>query len=205
MSYEAVYSVKTRKRCIALTFDVGWGNKVLTPVLDTLSAHRVNKATFFLSSTWVMQRPKLAQKVKASGYEIGSHGHLHENYTEHNNAWIKREVKKAEKIIHQVTDVKCRLIRTPNGDMDQRVIRLLGKLGYHTIHWKVDSMDWTNPGIRNIVRRSSTNVKSGDILLFHASDSARQTAKALPSILRRLKKQGFQFVTVSELLSMRIK
>ncbi|GMK41455.1 polysaccharide deacetylase PdaB family [Paenibacillus sp. CCS19] len=205
MSYEAVYNVKTRKKCIALTFDVGWGKKVLTPVLDTLSSHHVYKATFFLSSTWVKERPKLALKVKAKGYEIGSHGHLHENYTEHTNKWISREVKKAESIIKKVTGVKCRLIRTPNGDMDQRVIRLLGRLGYRTIHWKVDSFDWTNPGVENIIRKSSTNVKPGDVILFHASDSARQTAKALPAILRRLRRQGFRFVTISELLSMRVK
>ncbi|MFF2479679.1 polysaccharide deacetylase family protein [Paenibacillus sp. NPDC058071] len=205
MAYEAVYNVKIRNKCIALTFDVGWGKKVLSPVLDTLSANHVNKATFFLSSTWVKERPQLALKVKARGYEIGSHGQLHENYTEHTNAWIIREVKQAQNTINRVTGIKCRLFRTPNGDMDQRVVRLLGKLGYKTIHWNVDSLDWKNPGIKNIIQRSSTNVKSGDILLFHASDSARQTAKALPSILRRLRRQGFQFVTVSELLSMRIK
>lgn len=205
MPYEAVYNVKTNRKCIALTFDVGWGNKVLTPVMETLSANKVTKATFFLSSTWAKQHPELARKVKASGYEIGSHGHLHENYTEHSNRWITREVNKAERIIQNVTGVKCHLIRTPNGDMDKRVITRLGKLGYRTIHWRVDSLDWTNPGIRTLIRRSTTNIKRGDILLFHASDSARQTAQALPAILRKLRGLGFQFVTVSELISMRIK
>lgn len=66
-------------------------------------------------------------------------------------------------------------------------------------------MDWTNPGVRTIIRNSTTGVKPGDILLLHASDSARQTARALPSIIRKLRRQGYVFVTVSEILRMRTK
>ncbi|APO47455.1 hypothetical protein BS614_27700 [Paenibacillus xylanexedens] len=201
--FEAAYRVNTHKKCIAFTFDIGWGGKVPIPVLDALSANGVKKATFFLSSTWVLERPLLARKIKQYGYEIGSHGRLHQNYTEHSNRWITREVKAAETTIRKATGVKCKLIRTPNGDMNQRVIQLLGSLGYSTIHWSKDSMDWTNPGVRTIIRNSTNGVKTGDILLLHASDSARQTARALPFIVRKLRRQGFVFVTVSELLSMR--
>ncbi|MCG7380494.1 polysaccharide deacetylase family protein [Paenibacillus sp. ACRSA] len=203
--FEAIYRVNTSKKCIALTFDIGWGGKVPIPVLEALSANKVDKATFFLSSTWVSARPLLARKIKHYGYEIGSHGYRHENYTEHNNRWITSEVKAAEKTIRKATGVTCKLIRTPNGDMNQRVIQLLGSLGYSTIHWSKDSMDWTNPGVRTIIRNSTTGVQNGEILLLHASDSARQTARALPFIIRKLRAQGFTFVTVSELLRMRSK
>ena len=84
--------------------------------------------------------------------------------------------------------------------MNHRVTQLLGALGYRTIHWSVDSMDWMNPGVRSIIRNSTRKVKAGDILLLHASDSALQTARALPFIIRKLRMQGFEFVTVSELL-----
>ncbi|WP_341278316.1 polysaccharide deacetylase family protein [Paenibacillus sp. FSL H8-0537] len=203
--FEAVYRVNTKKKLIALTFDIGWGSRVPIPVLDALSANEVKKATFFLSSPWVLKYPRLARKIKTMGYEIGSHGQLHENYTEHSNRWITREVKAAGSAIRRATGVKCRLIRTPNGDMNHRVTNLLGSLGYYTIHWSVDSMDWTNPGVRTIIRNSTLNVKPGDILLLHASDSARQTTKALPFIIQKLRRKGFDFVTVSELLSMRAK
>ncbi|MFX3634037.1 MAG: polysaccharide deacetylase family protein [Candidatus Pristimantibacillus sp.] len=201
--FGAVYRVHTKKKRIALTFDIGWGRKVPTLVLDALSANGVNKATFFLSSPWVLKHLHLAQKIKTMGYEIGSHGQLHENYTEHSNIWITREVKSASSAISRVTGVKCRLIRTPNGDINHRVTKLLGSLGYYTIHWSVDSRDWTNPGVRTIIRNSTLNVNPGDILLLHASDSARQTAKVLPSIIRKLRRKGFDFVTVSELLSIK--
>lgn len=202
---EAVYRVPTRNKHIALTFDIGWGRNVLAPVLRVLSAHAVRKATFFLSGTWVSRRPRSARKIKEMGYEIGSHGQLHENYTAHSNKWIVREVKLAESAIRRATGVTCRLIRTPNGDMDNRVIKLLGSLGYRTVHWSKDSLDWTNPGVRAIVRNATTGVKPGDILLLHASDSARQTAAALTAIIRILRRRGFVFRTVSELLRAQVK
>jgi len=198
--FEPVYRVDTKKKRIALTFDIGWGGNVLKPVLQVLSANKVKKATFFLSSPWVVKRPDLARKIKTMGYEIGSHGQLHENYTEHSSKWISSEVILAGAAIRRVTGVQCRLIRTPNGDMNHRVTQLLGALGYRTIHWSVDSMDWMNPGVRSIIRNSTRKVKAGDILLLHASDSALQTARALPFIIRKLRMQGFEFVTVSELL-----
>ncbi|BBI35877.1 polysaccharide deacetylase family protein [Cohnella abietis] len=200
--FEPVYRVNTQRKCVALTFDIGWGSKELNPVLKVLTANEVKKATFFLSGPWVMKRPKLARIIKTLGYEIGSHGNRHENYTKHGDKWIINEVKLAGKAIRRVTGVNCRLIRTPYGDMNHRVTKLLGSLGYRTIHWSVDSLDWMNPGIPAIIRNSTKMVKPGHILLLHASDSARQTAKALPFIIRRLRRQGFDFVTVSDLLKL---
>ncbi|SYX85319.1 polysaccharide deacetylase family protein [Paenibacillus alvei] len=202
---EAVYRVDTKRKCIALTFDIGWGSRVPPSVLRALVTSGVKKATFFFSSPWAAKHPRIAKKIKASGYEIGSHGKLHENYTEHSNSWIAREVKLAASTIRNVTGVRCRLIRTPNGDLNRRVTTLLGKLGYSTIHWSVDSMDWTNPGVSTIIKNTTSRVATGDIVLLHASDSARQTAKALPIVIRKLRQQGFAFVTVSELLRMRAK
>jgi polysaccharide deacetylase family sporulation protein PdaB len=197
---EPIYRVHTAKKWIALTFDIGWGGTVATPLLNVLHANKLRKATFFLSSPWVKNQSKIARKINAYGYEIGSHGHLHENYTEYSNNWIIKEVRKAESSIRSVTGVKCKLIRTPNGDMNTRVTRLLGSLGYRTIHWSVDSKDWMNPGVSAIIQNSTQKVRAGDIILLHASDSATQTAKALPFIIDRLRRKGYHFVTVSQLL-----
>lgn len=197
---EAVYKVPTNKRWVALTFDIGWGKDIPGPVLRLLQEKKVMKATFFLSATWAAHYPSLARRVRSLGYEIGSHGYMHVNYTEHSDRWIHGQVKKAERIIQKVIGVKTNLIRTPNGDLNPRVVRKLSTLGYRTIHWSVDSMDWTNPGVDTIVRRVLGKTRSGDIILMHASDSARQTVLALPRIIDGLRKKGFQLVTVSKLL-----
>jgi peptidoglycan/xylan/chitin deacetylase (PgdA/CDA1 family) len=95
-----------------------------------------------------------------------------------------------------------KLIRTPNGDVNPRVIKKLRKMGYTTIQWSVDLLGWTNPGVETIVRRVLTKAQAGDIILMHSSDSAKQTKKALPSIIDALRKRGFQLVTVFQLLNL---
>jgi polysaccharide deacetylase family sporulation protein PdaB len=198
---DAIYRLPTNKRSIALTFDIGWGNKVPGPVLRVLQQKNVKRSTFFLSATWVAKYPGLARRVHSLGYEIGSHGYLHVDYTKHSENWIRAQVKKAERIIRNVTGVRTRLIRTPNGSINAKVVKKLRTLGYRTIQWSVDSLDWTNPGIDAIAKRVLSRTRAGDIILMHASDSATQTAKALPKIIDGLRAKGFRFVTVSELIA----
>ncbi|WP_158301607.1 polysaccharide deacetylase family sporulation protein PdaB [Paenibacillus mesophilus] len=198
---DAIYRITNNKRSIALTFDIGWGKKVPGPVLRVLRQKNVNRATFFLSATWVAKYPGLARRIHSAGYEIGSHGYLHEDFTKHSDHWIRAQVKKAERIIRNVTGVRTRLIRTPNGSINGKVVKKLRTLGYRKIHWSVDSLDWTNPGNDAIVKRVLSRTRSGDIILMHASDSATQTAKALPKMIDGLRAKGFRFVTVSELIN----
>jgi peptidoglycan/xylan/chitin deacetylase (PgdA/CDA1 family) len=89
----------------------------------------------------------------------------------------------------------------PNGDFDKRVLQVASDLGYKVIQWDTDSLDWKNIGVDNIVKRVTTKAHPGDIVLLHASDSCKQTHEALPIIIDELRRQGYEFVTVSELIS----
>ncbi|WP_194544122.1 polysaccharide deacetylase family protein [Paenibacillus sp. JZ16] len=199
---QAVYRVnlKNNKKWIALTFDIGNGSKVPLPVIKILKKEQVDKATFFLSGTWARHYPEIARQVKYSGYEVGSHGYLHENYTEQTNKWIKKQSIKAEHALISTLGVHPRLIRTPNGDWNQRVVKTLKSRGYTTIQWSIDSLDWMKPGVKKIINNATARTKPGDIILLHASDTASQTPKALSTIIRILRAKGYEFVTVSELL-----
>lgn len=197
----AIYKVDTDKKIVALTFDISWGNKVPEPVLDVLEKEGVKKATFFLSGPWTLRHPEIAKRIHRMGYEIGSHGNLHKDFSNYPDSWIREQVQLAEKSIYQVTGVRTRLIRTPNGDFNPRVLRVLNSMGYTVIQWNTDSLDWKNPGTQAIVNRVLTRVVPGDIILMHASDSSKQIVDALPQIIEGLRAKGYQFVTVSELLS----
>ncbi|MDI3328198.1 MAG: polysaccharide deacetylase family sporulation protein PdaB [Alicyclobacillaceae bacterium] len=196
----AIYKVDTDRKVVALTFDISWGDRTAPKVLDVLEKKGVHKATFFLSGPWTAQKPEIAKRIKDMGFEIGSHGHKHENFSEHSNDWIRDQVSKAEQAIEEVTGVKTRLIRTPNGDFDKRVLRTLHDMGYTVIQWHTDSLDWKNPGVETIVQRVLSRAVPGDIILLHASDTCKQTDQALPAIIDGLRQKGFEFVTVSELL-----
>lgn len=198
---KAIYKVDTDKKIVALTFDISWGNKVPEPVLDVLQREKVTKSTFFLSGPWTLRHPKIAKRIHSMGYEIGNHGNLHKDFSNYPDSWIREQVTLSEKSIRQVTGVKTKLIRTPNGDFNPRVIQCLNNMGYSVIQWNTDSLDWKNPGVNAIVQRVLTRAVPGDIILMHASDSSKQMVEALPQIVQGLRAKGYQFATVSELLA----
>ncbi|KAA8995924.1 polysaccharide deacetylase family sporulation protein PdaB [Paenibacillus spiritus] len=197
----AIYSVPTEKKLIALTFDISWGEKRPGPILQVLEDKKVDKATFFLSSPWSKTHPDIVASIKNAGYEIGSHGHKHVNYSTLSNEDIRTQILTAQTVLTDMTGKTPNLIRMPNGDFDKRVLQVATDLGYKVIQWDTDSLDWKNIGVQNIVNRVTTKAHPGDIVLLHASDSCKQTHEALPLIIDELRRQGYEFVTVSELIN----
>lgn len=196
----AIYSVETDKKVLALTFDISWGEERTEPILNILKEKGVEKATFFLSSPWTESHPDIVKKIVDAGYEIGSHGHKHVDYSTLSDEEIRKQIQTAHHIISEVTGANPSLIRLPNGDFDKRVLRIADELNYKVIQWHTDSMDWMVPGVNTIIKNVTEKAHNGDIVLMHASDSAKQTHEALPTIIDKLRGDGFEFATVSELI-----
>ncbi|GGH39928.1 polysaccharide deacetylase family sporulation protein PdaB [Paenibacillus segetis] len=199
-SPSAVYSVSTDKKVIALTFDISWGDKRTEPILKILKDKNVQKATFFLSSPWSKTHPEIVKAIQQQGYEIGSHGHKHVNYSGLSEEEISRQINSAHSILTDLTGKEPKLLRLPNGDFDKRVLKIAQNKGYTVIQWDTDSQDWMNKGVQTIVDRVVNKAHPGDIVLLHASDSVKQTHEALPIIIDELRKKGYDFVSVSDLL-----
>lgn len=198
----AYYSVDTDEKLVALTFDISWGEEIVGPVLDALEATELDKATFFLSAPWAENHPDIVKRIVDSGYEIGSHGHKHDNYTEHDEDWIRQQITKAHQTLTELTDQeKLNLIRLPNGDFDKRVLEVVDSMGYHVIQWDTDSLDWMRKSADEMTKRVLNKAHPGDIILFHASDSAKNTPEALPRVIKGLREEGYRFTTVSELIA----
>jgi polysaccharide deacetylase family sporulation protein PdaB len=198
----AIYSVETDQKVIALTFDISWGEKRTEPILQVLEEHGLKKATFFLSSPWSQLHPEIVKKIVDAGYEIGSHGHKHKNYSTFSDEEIRTQIRTAHQILTDLTGQEPNLIRMPNGDFDKRVLRIADELNYKVIQWDTDSHDWMNKGVDYIINRVVSKAHPGDIVLLHASDSCKQTHLALPSIIKQLRDKGYRFVTVSELIAL---
>ncbi|NDI37029.1 polysaccharide deacetylase family sporulation protein PdaB [Chengkuizengella sediminis] len=196
----AIYSVDTENKVIALTFDISWGESRPDPIIDILKDKDV-KATFFLSSPWTRDHPEIVKDIVDSGFEIGSHGHKHKNYSTFSDEEIRKEIQTAHKILSEDTGTVPNLIRMPNGDFDKRVLNIANDLNYKVIQWDTDSRDWMNPGVDHIINRVVSKAHPGDIVLLHASDSCKQTHLALPTIIDQLREEGYKFVTVSELIN----
>jgi len=196
-----VFYVKTEQKAVALTFDISWGTK--TPYLVLPVLERTNqKATFFLSGPWTARNPEIAKAIAAAGHEIGSHGDRHDNLSTLNRTGVEQNISKAHADLKQVMGLEPRFFRPPNGDYDDIVVDIAKTLGYETIIWSVDSLDWKNPGVSTMISRVTKLAFPGAIILFHASDSSRETHLALPETIQTLRDAGYKIVTLGELWKM---
>lgn len=204
-SLKPIYSVKTKTPQVAITFDISWGEQYVEPILKALAEEEII-ATFFISSPWAEQEKDIVKQIISKGHEIGSHGRRHVDLNTLDEETLITELTSSRKVLEEITGQKITLLRTPNGAYDNKVIDTANTLGYRVIQWSVDSLDWKKPGtdiiINNVLNGRSKNKGAGpgDIILFHASDSAPETAAALPQVLKALKAKNLEIVPVSELL-----
>jgi polysaccharide deacetylase family sporulation protein PdaB len=194
-----IYSARTTEKIAALTFDISWGTKMYPKVLQVLQQTQT-PATFFLSGPWSSQHPEAVAAIKAGGFEIQSHGHKHVDFDELTAAQVAENIQATHKILSEMAGAQPTLIRPPNGAFDDESIVAARGLGYETVIWSVDSLDWKNPGVSVITNRVLKKIHPGAIILMHASDSCKQTDQALPVVLAGLKAQGYRLVTLSELM-----
>lgn len=145
--------------------------------------------------------PEVVTRIIEDGHEVGNLGFRYDHYTKLEADEINRDIRLGEQVLHALTEEKPTLLRPPHGSFDERVLSIAEQQNYTVVHWSIDSHDWKNPGKEQIVTNVVQPLKGGEIVLMHASDSAKQTAEALPLIVEQLKKEGYQFVTVTELLA----
>ncbi|MGG4040249.1 polysaccharide deacetylase family sporulation protein PdaB [Bacillus smithii] len=196
---EGPQAIYRGEKGIALTFDIGWGDERAEPIINALIKNKVKAATFFLSGSWAERHPDLVKKIADHGYEIGMLGYSYKDYTALEDEELKKEFLQTKETFKKLQLKNVHLFRTPTGHFDKRVIKTADQFGFTIVHWSVNSEDWKNPGVDHIVKNVS-KAKNGDIILLHASDSAKQTKKALPLILKTLQHKG-KFVTISEMIA----
>ncbi len=197
----AIYKGEEKGKNIALTFNISWGDTKAIPILDELKNSGIKNATFFLSGSWAERHPDIVKRIIEDGHEIGSLGYNYENYTKMEDAKIRRDILKAQEVFNKMGIKKVTLLRAPTGQFNKNVLKIADTLGYTFVHWSIDSKDWKNPGVEEIVSNVVTKTKGGNIVLLHASDSAKQTEKALPVIIKELKQKGYSNLSVSDLIS----
>jgi polysaccharide deacetylase family sporulation protein PdaB len=193
-----MFSVKKSGE-VSLTFDISWGEKTLPLVLKVLQDNQV-PATFFLSGPWAVRHPDLTKAIVDGGHEIASHGDRHINLSQYPKEAVKENISKAYDDLLSVAGRVAPFFRPPNGDYDDIVIDTARELGFETVIWAVDSLDWKNPGPDYMVDRVLKRTFPGAIILCHASDSSKEIHLALPRIIEGLREKGYKLVTLSQLV-----
>ena len=187
----------TSRPRIALTFDAGGPSTPTSNILDILAKHHVH-STFFITGDWANLYPDLVRRIHNEGHEIGNHTMHHKDLRTLSDTDVCSELNQAEQVLSNITGVTTRpYYRPPYGGRDSRVRGLAAQLGYRTVYWTIDTLDWeTNATPDSITKIAMDNLTNGAIILMHAGSQAE--AQTLDGLMTKLEQKGYQMVTVTE-------
>ena len=194
-----IYCVETDQKQVALSFDAAWGNEDTASILDTLAKHDV-KVTFFMTGGWVEKYPEDVKKIQAAGHDLGNHSETHPNMSQLSPEQQKEELMQVHQRVRELTGEDMILFRPPYGDYNDQVIQTAYSCGYYPIQWSIDSLDWKNYGVDDLISRVVNHkaLENGAIILCH--NGAKYTAQALDDLITGLKEKGYELVPISQLI-----
>ena len=195
--YLPIYNVQTEQNKVAFTMNCAWNADDIDSILETLKNNDVH-ITFFIVGDWADKYPEAVKKIYESGNEIGSHSNTHPHVNslsaEKNLEEIQLSVNKLEKI----TGSKTTLYRAPYGEYNDTVIKTAQENGYFTIQWNLDTLDYKGLTGDDMWKRIRNKISNGSIILSH--NGTKNTADSLDGLIKNIKSQGFELLTVSELI-----
>ena len=189
-------TINEEDKVVALTFDDG-PSKYTKNILDILKKYDAC-GTFFLIGNKVSFYGEVLREMLSEGNEIGNHSYDHKYLTRLSEEEVKDEINKTQDEIKRVTGYTPTLFRPTYGGYNNT---LKSYIDLTFVLWDADSRDWSVKSTEGIMYNVFKDVKSGSIILFH--DNHEYSVNALPSVIKELKKQGYKFVTVSELLELK--
>lgn len=196
--------VKTNDKVVALTFDDGPDHGKTDAVLKHLQEHHA-KATFFVMGNKAEAHPELLQKMVQQGHEIGNHSYSHKPFNRMSNDKIRAEIRHTNDIIYKITAQKPVLFRPPGGYLSNMLIKITKqeKVTIAYWSWETDSKDWKGASSKKIANHICSHIAPGQIIILHdGCENSMATAAAVDILLDDLGKQGYRFVTMSELIKL---
>ncbi len=192
-----IYCVDTKDKKVAISFDVSWGNDNTDKILEILDKYNV-KATFFLVGGWIDQYPDKVKAIHEKGHEIGNHSNKHPDMTKISRDKMIQEIDINDAKIRSLIGEGTKLFRCPEGAYNDSVVQTVKDTGHYCIQWDVDSIDWREQGADLEYDRVINKTKEGSIILFH--NNAKYTPNNLSKVIEKLKKDGYEFVKVGDLI-----
>lgn len=188
------YHGNTDKKNVTLMVNVYWGTEYIEDMLAAFEEYGV-RTTFFVGGTWAEKNPETLKKIHEAGHEIGNHGYFHLDHKKISDEKNTEEILVCERMVKSIIGVKTALFAPPSGSFSKQTLSIAKELGYQTIMWSKDTIDWRDKDENLVYSRATKNLKGGDLILMHPTE---HTAKALRRILGFCKENGFSVVTVSE-------
>ncbi len=187
-------SIPNEKKKIALTFDDGPDCEYTPMLLDGLAQRNV-KATFFVIGKQAEAQPEIMERIVKEGHLIGNHTYNHVDIRHMTASAAKEEILKANEVITKYTGEQPCFLRPPFGNGSSRLEKDIEMI---QVLWTIDTMDWACKNEAKICSTVYREVRENSIILMH--DEYPSTVRAALSIIDRLTKEGYEFVTVDKIV-----
>lgn len=192
-----IYSVETKEKKVALTFDAAWGSDKTEKIVEILKENNVG-GTFFLVGFWIEKNEDKVKLIDDAGIDIGTHSSTHPKMSTLSAEAVNLELKSSMDQITKITGKEVKFFRPPFGDYNDNLINVATSLGLKTIQWDVDTLDWKGLSADEILARVKASVKNGSIILCH--NNSDHILEALPLMIEYLKSEGYEMVNISQLV-----
>jgi len=191
---QPIFCGKEHNNTISLMFNVYMGNEYVEQIINVLEKNNV-KATFFVGGIWVEKNNDCFMKIYNSGNEIASHGYWHKDHSKITDQQQINEINLTHELVRDLTGINMTLFAPPSGSFNKSTIQASKDLGYNTIMWSKDTIDWRDKDANLIFSRATSGVKGGELILAHPT---KETLKALPLILEYYKLNNLSATTVTD-------
>lgn len=194
-----VYRVQTEEKKVGLSFEAAWSCRGLEEILADL-AEKEAGATFFVTAEWMDSYPEQTSALVQAGMELGNGGVGPEEMDGLTLSECQSRIRAVGESVANLGAGPLCLFRPPLGAFDENLLKTADAMGYTTVLWSVDSMDWKNYGAEAMLQAAggSGHPESGDILRFRVG--SKYTEQGLKLILEWFEKESYKAVSVSELM-----
>ena len=192
----AIYEGSRSGKNVSLMINVYWGTEFVEQMLEVLKNKGV-VTTFFIGGSWAAENEELVKKISESGHEIANHGYNHKNHDNLSQDANKSEISACHAIVKSLLGIEMNLFAPPSGAYSDATISAATSLGYKTIMWTRDTIDWRDHNTSLIYQRAISGIKGGDLILMHPTAN---TLAALPQIIDTILAKGLTVNTVSNTL-----
>lgn len=198
---KAYNSGDATKKQIAITFDDGPHPEFTPEILKILAEYNA-KASFYVIGKNIEGNEKLVQEIHKNGHLLGNHSFSHSFFIDFKSTkGFVEEINQTNNALEKIIGKRTALFRPPYGVTTPNIASAVKKLNMHVIGWNVRSLDTTNDDAQTIIKRVTTQLKPGAIVLFH--DTSDKTVSVLKQTLNFAKENGFKVVSLEELLTIK--
>lgn len=190
------YSGNTEKNNVCFMINVYQGEEYVKNILDVLDIYKV-KTTFFVGGSWAVKNIDLIKEIYTRGHELGNHGFYHKDQNTLDFDGNLQEIKMCHDVVSKNLGIEMTLFAPPSGAYSSQTVDAASSLGYKTIMWTHDTIDWRDQDADLIFNRATKDLANGNLILMHPT---KKSVEAMSNIVSTAINNGFNPTTVSNCL-----